>query len=73
MTERSLHLAVKVPIEHIIEVAVEDSDYDTVIGMIKSIDERMADWDFTNRLWAYFAEKRRIFETEVATDPPVAT
>jgi hypothetical protein len=53
--------------EELIETIVRQWDEDTVFKFIKDLDDEMADWDFTTRLYHHFDEQQKIQDV-IATE-----
>lgn len=52
-----------VGLEHI-ESAICELDHDTIIQVIKNIDEACEDWDLTMKLYRYFEEQFKLYKDD---------
>ena len=64
MSIKNLTLTVEVSSESLVESMIDDADHDALIELIKDIDLRIADWDFTLKLCDYFANQRETYDQE---------
>ena len=67
MSIKNLTLTVEVSSESLVESMIDDADHDALIELIKDIDLRIADWDFTLKLCDYFAKQRETYDQEAET------
>lgn len=65
---KKLSLTVDVDAKTLAQSIADSRDYDALFRLIEDIDAQMADWGFTERLYAYFAKQHELYLTEVAAD-----
>ena len=65
---KTLNLIVDVDPEGLANSIVSGLNRDDLFSLIVQLDAEMADWDFTERLYAYFAKQHELYLTEVAAD-----
>lgn len=65
---KKLALVVDVDAKTLATALADARDYNALFRLIEDIDAQMADWDFTERLYAYFAKQHELYLAEVATD-----
>ena len=65
---RKLNVTVEVDAHQLAMSLAESRDYRALFRLIEDIDAQMADWDFTEKLHAYFAKQHELYLAEVAAD-----
>ena len=65
---RKLSVTVEVDAKELANSLAESRDYRALFRLIEDIDAQIADWDFTERLYAYFAKQHESYLAEVAAD-----
>lgn len=62
--EANINLSVTVDISNLAEDIVSQMDYQQTMRLIQTIDERYADWQFTENMYIYFKELHEIYLKE---------
>jgi hypothetical protein len=64
-----MRLTMSVDKNDVLDSLVDDLHRDELIELIKDVDKRMADWDFTLKLANYFGKLAEEFKRETAVTP----
>lgn len=61
-TEVSLNVTITLTIEDLAEYLIEGLDDDELLALVKRLDQKIEDWDFTLVLVKYFDEQRAVWD-----------
>lgn len=64
MEKKAIYPRITLAIDDLVDDINDYLDRDDIIAFIKSIDEKVADWDFTIELYKYFQDQKDLFDAE---------